>query len=250
MLAKTGNQIIPIDSEAHAIFQVFERMNIDAIDSITITGSGGPFRGFSQADLSTVDAVQALRHPKWKMGKKITIDSATLFNKGLEIIEAHYLFELPLDKIKVVITPECIVHGLVQYKDGSTLAQLGYPDMRVPILHALYWPKRYCGFKSFKTLDLIDVSKLTFEEANEELFPAIKLCRAAFGMGEQAVLMLNAANEVAVEYFLENKIQFLDIFNMISNLLEKQVFTLRNISYIEEIIALEFEFKSKAKEFF
>lgn len=244
-----GNKLLPIDSEHNAIFQVFEQDNLSAIDSITITGSGGPFRGFSASALKNVGLRQALKHPKWNMGKKITIDSATLFNKGLEVIEAHHLFDIPLDNINVTINPECIVHGLVQYKDGSMLAQLGYPDMRIPILHALHWPKRYSGPESFKPLNLVEVSRLTFEAVNEDLFPSIKLCKQAFEMGEQAMLMLNAANEVAVKYFLCNKIKFLDIFKIVEALLEKQTFTLRNIPCIEDMIALECEFKSKVEEF-
>lgn len=244
-----GNKLLPIDSEHNAIFQVFEQENFNAIDSITITGSGGPFRGLSEAELKQVDSAQALKHPKWSMGKKITIDSATLFNKGLEVIEAHHLFNIPLDNINVTINPECIVHGLVQYKDGSMLAQLGYPDMRIPILHALHWPKRYAGLESFKPLNLVELSALTFEAVNEDLFPSIKLCRQAFVMGEQAMLMLNVANEVAVKHFLCNKIKFLDIFKIVRGLLEKQTFTLRNIPCIEDMIDLEREFKSKVEEF-
>ena len=139
------------------------------------------------------------------MGKKISIDSATLFNKGLELIEAHYIFDFPIDKIKVVVHPESIVHGLVQYKDGSSLAQLGYPNMRVPIFYALYWPNRYAGIKKFDILNLPKVANLTFDEVNHTVFPSINLCRDAFREGEQSVIALNASNDLAVECFFERE---------------------------------------------
>lgn len=246
-LARAGNQIIPIDSEHNAIFQIFEQKNRQSIESITLTGSGGPFRKFSKATLNKVTAAQALKHPKWEMGKKITIDSATLFNKGLEIIEAHYLFDVPMTQIKVVIQPECIMHGLVQYKDGSMLAHMAYPDMRIPILHAFYWPTRYCDGKSFKPLDLDEIKNLAFEPVNEQLFPAIKLCRRAFEMGEQAVLMLNTANEIAVRHFLAGKIKFLDIFKIIEGALRIK-FTQEKIQSMDDIVALESESRLKIFE--
>lgn len=246
---KCKSKIIPIDSEHNAIFQVFDYQNKEAIESIILTCSGGPFKGYKHSDLESIDVSKALAHPRWSMGKKISIDSATLFNKGLEVIEARYLFDIHLDKIKVVIHPESIIHGLVQYKDGSLLSQMGRPDMRVPITHALYWPKRYKGSPLFRPLNLTDVRKLTFEDVDNVVFPAIELCRAAFAKGEQSLVLLNAANEVAVQHFLEKEIKFLDIFKIVDTLLERQVFAKKKSDSIEEVIVWDREFRAKTKEF-
>jgi 1-deoxy-D-xylulose-5-phosphate reductoisomerase len=247
--AKMGSLIVSADSEHNAVFQAFDRQFPSSVESITITASGGPFRGMSRHDLESVDLLQALKHPKWQMGPKITVDCATLFNKGLEVIEAHHLFDVPLDRINVVVHPESILHGMVQYKDGSALAQLSYPDMRTPILHSLCWPERYQGRHAMRSLSLLDVARLNFEPVDDISFPAIKLCREACNLSEQAVLLLNASNEVAVQYFLKRQIKFLDIFKIVDSILRTQTFNTKLIHSVEEVLALEAEFRVKSKEF-
>ncbi|PLX39665.1 MAG: 1-deoxy-D-xylulose-5-phosphate reductoisomerase [Hyphomicrobiales bacterium] len=204
-----GVTILPVDSEHNAIFQVFEQDNVERIEKIILTASGGPFRTWARDDMVTVTREQALKHPNWSMGAKITIDSATLMNKGLEVIEAFHLFPLALEQIDVLVHPQSVIHGMVQYADGSLLAQLGSPDMRTPISHCLSWPRR--GVAPSRRLDLAEVATLTFERPDLERFPALGLARAALARGEGTTTVLNGANEIAVHAFLEGRIGFLDI---------------------------------------
>lgn len=204
-----GGRILPVDSEHNAIFQVFEEAERARIRRLILTASGGPFRGRQREDLAHVTREQALKHPNWSMGAKITIDSASLANKGLELIEAAYLFDMPSAQIDVLIHPQSVVHSLVEYTDGSTLAQMGPPDMRVPISYCLGWPQRHSW--SAPPLDLCALSTLTFERPDTEAFPMLRLAREALEAGGLMPVVYNAANEVMVQAFLEGRIGFLDI---------------------------------------
>jgi len=217
-VARHGATLLPVDSEHNAIFQVFEADRREAIERIILTASGGPFRDRSYEAMRRVTPAEAVAHPNWRMGAKISVDSATMMNKGLELIEAHHLFGLPSDRMDVVVHPQSIIHGLVAYSDGSFLAQLGSPDMRTPIAYALAWPKRM-GSPSPK-LDLATIAKLTFEAPDETRFPALRLARAALDRGGAAPTILNAANEVAVHAFLAGGIGFLDIASTVERTLE------------------------------
>ncbi|MCH9753427.1 MAG: 1-deoxy-D-xylulose-5-phosphate reductoisomerase [Alphaproteobacteria bacterium] len=242
---KSGSKLIPLDSEHNAIFQVFEEANRKSIDKIILTASGGPFREKSKLDLENVTIDQALKHPNWNMGKKITIDCATLFNKGLEVIEAHYLFDMPVEKIDVVIHPESTIHSMVQYKDGSTLAQLGNPDMRTPICHGLYWPNRYSGHQIVENLNFFKLKQLNFEEPNNDLFPSLTMCKHSVRLGKSFPMALNASNEIAVDYFLNGRIKFTDIFKLVEMFLERH--KPQDISSIEAILKLDKELKLEAR---
>ncbi len=206
---QSGAILLPVDSEHNAIFQVFEQKGRDKVHSLVLTASGGPFRGCSSAQMQGVTVAQALAHPNWTMGKKITIDSATMMNKGLELIEAAYFFDMPADKIDVVVHPQSIVHSMVNYVDGSVLAQLGQPDMRIPISYALGWPDRL--HTPVDPICLARLGQLTFEKPDKESFPALALAQQALQAGGSAPTVLNAANEVAVAAFLDGKIPFLSI---------------------------------------
>lgn len=210
---KTGVAIYPIDSEHSAIFQCLQDNTPDSIEKIILTASGGPFRDFDNLDNVTLK--QALNHPNWSMGKKITIDSATLMNKGLEVIEAKWLFDIDIDKIHVVIHPQSIIHSMVEYKDSAIMAQLGTPDMKVPIQYALSYPKRIAN--NFEKLDFLKHNTLTFKQPNYELFPCLKYAFDAIKIGGTMPCILNASNEIAVSYFLEEKIKFTDIPKIIHN---------------------------------
>ena len=218
----TGAQIIPVDSEHSALHQliVSERgSHPPTVERLTLTASGGPFRGRSRAELEGVTVAEALRHPTWAMGGKITIDSATLMNKGLEVIEAHHLFGTPYDRIDVVVHPQSIVHALVTLCDGAALAHLGHPDMRVPIAYALHHPERVDV--PVRALDLAEVGSLTFERPDEEAFPALRLAREAAIAGGTGPCALNAANEVAVHAFLNRRLGFMGIPAVIERTLER-----------------------------
>jgi 1-deoxy-D-xylulose-5-phosphate reductoisomerase len=215
----TGARVIPVDSEHSALFQLLRgEAAAGTVDRLILTASGGPFRGMTREALAGVDVESALAHPTWDMGGKITIDSATLMNKGLELIEAHHLFGFPYDAIDVVVHPESIVHSLVQLNDGASLAHLGYPDMRVPISYALHFPER--ADTAMGPLDLAEVGKLTFERPDTTAFPCLELAREAAEEGGTAPCTLNAANEVAVHGFLSRRIAFLDIARVIEGTLE------------------------------
>ncbi|MFZ3062368.1 MAG: 1-deoxy-D-xylulose-5-phosphate reductoisomerase [Actinomycetota bacterium] len=211
--------ITPIDSEHSAIFQCLRGEKKSQVKKIIITGSGGPFRGRKKKDLKNVTVKEALAHPRWKMGTKITIDSATLMNKGLEVIEAHFLFDVDYDSIKVVIHPQSIVHSLVEFVDGSVLAQLGPTDMRLPIQYALTYPERVPS--PVTAIDLVELGELDFEEPDLETFPCLKLSYEAGKAGKTYPAVLNVANEEAVEAFLAERIGFLDISEIVYKALER-----------------------------
>jgi 1-deoxy-D-xylulose-5-phosphate reductoisomerase len=231
-VANAGVALIPVDSEHSAIFQaLFNGQTqtiqptltpeyLKEISHITLTASGGPFVGWTKDRLQHVSQAQALAHPNWSMGRKISIDSATMMNKGLEVIEAYYLFGVPAEQIQVIVHPESIVHSMVSFHDGSVVAQLGAPDMRTPIAVALSWPKRVKT--SVATLDLVKISKLNFFPAPDEAdFPCLHLAFRALATGKSAPATLNAANEIAVAAFLDNKIEFMDIPRLIKRTMQK-----------------------------
>jgi 1-deoxy-D-xylulose-5-phosphate reductoisomerase len=213
----TGAAIIPVDSEHSALHQLLAAERPGTVDRLILTASGGPFRGRRAAELEDVTVEQALAHPTWAMGGKITIDSATLMNKGLELIEAHHLFGTPYEQIDIVVHPQSIVHSLVQLCDGATLAHLGYPDMRVPISYALHHPERVDV--PVRPLNLVEVGALTFEPVDEETFSCVRLAREAARAGGTAPCTMNAANEVAVHAFLGGRLSFLDIATVIEETL-------------------------------
>lgn len=211
--------LIPVDSEHSAAFQCLAGHQISEISKLTLTASGGPFRNFTKEQLQTVSKEQALKHPNWEMGAKITIDSATLMNKGLELIEAKYLFDLKANQVDMVVHPQSIIHCLVSFFDGSVLAQLSEPDMRVPIAYSLSWPKRMKT--PIKPVDLVEISNMDFEAGDEERFPCLKLARQVMESDEFNGPALNAANEIAVEAFLSNKCSYVQIPQIIEKVLEK-----------------------------
>lgn len=208
-VAKNNVSLTPVDSEHSAIFQALQGGKEDEVKRLLITASGGPFRGKKRSELETVTLAQCLNHPNWSMGKKITVDSSTLANKGLEVIEAHWLFNMPYEKIDVVVHPQSIIHSLVEFCDGSVIAQLGEPDMRLPIQYALSYPCRY--HKAFDQLDLIKAGTLTFEAPDMEAFPSLRIAIECGKAGGTLPCVFNAANEEAVYAFLDNKIKYLDI---------------------------------------
>ncbi len=214
----TGATIIPVDSEHSALHQLLAGEGPGTVDRLVITASGGPFRGLRRQDLEHASIDEALAHPTWSMGGKITIDSATLMNKGLEVIEAHHLFGTPYDHIEVVVHPQSVIHSLIQLCDGATLAHLGYPDMRVPIAYALHHPERVD--LPVARLDLVELGALTFEAPDEDTFACLRLAREAARLGGTATCTLNAANEVAVHAFLGGRLSFLDIAAVIEETLE------------------------------
>ena len=206
---KSGAMLLPVDSEHNAIFQCLAGGKLDQVRKITLTASGGPFRSFSLDEMRAVTPAQAVAHPNWDMGAKISIDSATMMNKGLELIEAYHLFPVGLDRLDILVHPQSVIHSMVEYVDCSTLAQLGSPDMRIPIASALAWPERIAT--SCKPLDLASIGQLTFEQPDLVRFPALRLARAAITQGGAKPAILNAANEVAVAAFLNGQIKFLEI---------------------------------------
>lgn len=211
-----GVNIIPVDSEHCAIHQCIK--DISQVEKLIITASGGPFLNKSPEDMKNATVEQALAHPRWKMGRKITVDSATLMNKGLEIIEAHHLFDMPYDKIEVVVHPQSIVHSAIEYKDGSVVAQLGVPSMHIPIQYAITYPARYEGIKS-KSFSFSQIARLDFEQPDYEKFPALKLAYNAGKIGGSATVCLNAANEEAVFAFLKGEIKLYDIYTITQKML-------------------------------
>src|SRR5438874_5242824 len=213
-----GGRILPVDSEHSALFQCLEGREPEQVDSLVLTGSGGPFRGRTRDELTAVTSEEALAHPTWRMGPKITIDSATLANKGLELIEAHFLFAVPYDRIEVVLQPTSIVHSLVRFRDGAALAHLGYPDMRAPISYALTYPER-----ATTPLAPLDLTSLTLEFAppDTETFPMLSLARVAGRQGGSAPCVYNAANEVAVAAFLDGRLPFLEISGVVADALAR-----------------------------
>ncbi len=218
-VAHHGATLLPVDSEHNAIFQVLDFEHLDAVDRIILTASGGPFRAFSRAAMAEVTPEQAVAHPNWDMGAKISVDSATMMNKGLELIEAHHLFGLPEARIEILVHPQSVVHSMVAYSDGSVLAQMSQPDMRTPIAYALAWPGRMAA--PVPRLDFTEVGQLTFEAPDSERFPALRLARQALQAGGSAPTILNAANEVAVAAFLAGKLGFLGIAEVVDRTLEE-----------------------------
>ena len=217
-VVRSGATLLPVDSEHNAIFQCLAGGKISQVRKITLTASGGPFRTFTLDQMRAVTPAQAVAHPNWDMGAKISVDSATMFNKGLELIEAHHLFPVGLDNIDVLVHPQSVIHSMVEYHDRSTLAQLGSPDMRIPIASALAWPERI--HTNCQPLDLATIGRLDFEAPDLVRFPALKLARTAIAEGGAKPAILNAANEIAVAAFLAGRIGFLDIADMVSATLD------------------------------
>ncbi|WP_417709217.1 1-deoxy-D-xylulose-5-phosphate reductoisomerase [Roseibium aggregatum] len=244
----TGAELLPVDSEHNAVFQVFETDKADMVEKVILTASGGPFRTLSKADMKRVTPQQALKHPNWDMGARITIDSATMMNKGFEVIEASHLFPVSHDQLGVLVHPQSTVHGLVQYKDGSLLAQLGSPDMRTPIAHCLAFPRRMNV--PVKRLDLAELGTLTFEAVDLDRFPALHLALEAMRAGGMAPAALNAADEIAVEAFLTGRIGFMDIPAAIETVLEAMGAggRLREAVDVEDVLALDAEARQKTAE--
>ncbi|MBK18960.1 MAG: 1-deoxy-D-xylulose-5-phosphate reductoisomerase [Rhodospirillaceae bacterium] len=241
---KSGATLLPVDSEHNAIFQVFEFDQRPAIEKIILTASGGPFWNTSLRDMQKATPAEAVAHPNWDMGAKISVDSATMMNKGLELIEAHYLFLMPEDKIDVLVHVQSIIHSLVAYVDGSVLAQLGSPDMRTPIAYALGWPNRIQA--PSPRLNLASIGNLSFESPDAERFPAIELARQALRDGGAAPTALNAANEIAVAAFLDKKIGFLDIAKTVEATVAK--YSRTKILALDDVVAIDKEARIRAKE--
>jgi len=218
LAARHGGALLPVDSEHSAIFQALAGHAAADVAKVVLTASGGPFRGKTARQLADVTPEQALKHPTWRMGPKITVDSATLMNKGLELIEAHHLFALGPEALDVVVHPQSVIHGLVEFRDGSVVAQLGSPDMRIPIAHCLAWPVRM-GTPAAR-LDLARVATLTFEEPDMTRFPALALARRALAAGKGAQTVLNAANEIAVREFIDRRLGFAGIPALVEATLE------------------------------
>jgi len=240
---KYQTQLLPTDSEHSAIFQVFENQHCETIEKIILTASGGPFRQWPIEKMADITPEQAVAHPNWSMGTKISIDSATMMNKGLELIEAFHLFGIDEKQIDVVVHPQSIIHSLVSYIDGSVLAQLGMPDMRTPIAYALSWPTRVKT--PVKRLNLVDIMSMTFEAPDIKRFPCLRLARQVIKLGEGATTALNAANEVAVQYFLNRKISFLNIPAVVEATLDSiSNFDIKNI---DEIFHMDHLAREKAK---
>lgn len=238
-----GVNIIPVDSEHCAIHQCIK--DISQVDKLIITASGGPFLHKTIDDMKNATVAQALNHPRWSMGKKITVDSATLMNKGLEIIEAHHLFNMPYEKIDVVVHPQSIVHSAIEYIDGSVIAQLGLPSMHIPIQYAITYPERFEGIKS-KSFSFADIARLDFEKPDFEKFPSVKMAYEAGKIGGSATVCMNAANEEAVFAFLEDRIKLYEIYQITSKMME-QHHLVKNPS-IDEIFEIDKEVRVKTKE--
>jgi len=218
-VADSGATLLPVDSEHNAIFQCLSGGRIEEVARIILTASGGPFRTMGRNEMGAVTPAQAVKHPNWSMGAKISVDSATMMNKGLELIEAYHLFPVGLDRLEIIVHPQSVIHSMVEYRDRSTLAQLGSPDMRIPIASALAWPPRMAT--PCQPLDLATIGRLDFEAPDTERFPALRLARAASEAGGARPAILNAANEVAVGAFLAGRIGFLDIATIVEETLTR-----------------------------
>jgi 1-deoxy-D-xylulose-5-phosphate reductoisomerase len=235
-VAKHGATLLPTDSEHNAIFQCLAGDRLSDVARITLTASGGPLRTWTQAQLDAATPAEAVAHPNWSMGAKISVDSATMMNKGLEYIEAYHLFPVGLDKLGIVVHPQSVIHSMVEFRDRSTLAQLGPSDMRVPIASCLAWPQRM--ETPLPALDLAAIGQLTFEPTNETLFPATRLAREAIAAGGAAPAILNAANEVAVAAFLAGQIRFTRIAAMVEETLQRSNDAPRPVS-LDEVLAVD-----------
>jgi 1-deoxy-D-xylulose-5-phosphate reductoisomerase len=243
-VAQANATLLPVDSEHNAIMQAMADGNAKAVDKIILTASGGPFRTHKYEDMRAITPEAALRHPVWSMGAKISIDSATMMNKGLEVIEAARLFSLPSEQIEVLVHPQSVIHGMVCYADGSVLAQLGSPDMRIPIAHTLAWPQRLTT--AAPRLNLAEVARLEFFPPDEIRFPALRLAREALVAGAGAPTVLNAANEIAVAAFLERKIGFLDIAGIVEAVLHQ--FGAPPVPDLEAVLALDAAARDAARQ--
>jgi len=243
-VARSGATLLPVDSEHNAIFQVFDFDRRESIEKIILTASGGPFRSSSLEDMRKVTPAQAVAHPNWDMGAKISVDSATMMNKGLELIEAYYLFGIPEDRIDILVHPQSIIHSMVTYIDGSVLAQLGTPDMRTPISYTLAWPHRMTAPSA--RLDLGQIATLTFETPDSERFPALTLAREALKTGGSAPTILNASNEVAVAGFLDGRLGFLDIPRVVAETLEKMPSGV--IGSVDDVLSVDAAARQVAKD--
>ncbi|CAN5142414.1 1-deoxy-D-xylulose-5-phosphate reductoisomerase [soil metagenome] len=241
-VAASGATLLPVDSEHNAIFQCLASGRIEDVARIILTASGGPFRTATLDEMRAVTPAQAVKHPNWSMGAKISVDSATMMNKGLELIEAHHLFPVGLDRIEIIVHPQSVIHSMVEYRDRSTLAQLGSPDMRVPIAHALAWPQRMAS--PCQPLDLATIGRLDFEAPDPIRFPALALARAAVEAGGARPAILNAANEVAVAAFLDGRIGFLEIAMIVEETLTR--YSPPPPTSIEEIWAIDREARGYA----
>ena len=237
-----GATILPVDSEHSALFQAYEPARAHMVERLTLTASGGPFRTLAKAEMANVRVEDALKHPNWDMGAKITIDSATMMNKGLELIEAARLFPLPEDRIDVVVHPQSIIHGMVAYRDGSVIAQLGAPDMTTPIAVALAWPDRM--ETAVERLDLARLGRLTFEAPDPEKFPALSLARQALREDGCRPAVLNAANEVAVAAFLERRISYVDIVGVVADVMDAQ--PRQASTSLEDVLAVDADARRRA----
>ena len=235
MVKKYGVKMLPVDSEHAAIFQCLNGENSGEVDSLLLTASGGPFRGMTREQLEDIQVEDALKHPNWSMGRKITIDSSTMVNKGLEVIEAKWLFDVSFDQIKVIIQPQSVIHSMVQFKDGAVMAQLGTPDMKLPIQYALCYPER--RYLEGERLDFYKLSDITFEKPDMETFKGLKLAYEAGREGGSMTTVLNAANEKAVALFLDRKIKYLQIADIIEECMMKHS-KIDNPS-LEEILEIE-----------
>ncbi|MGD9503142.1 MAG: 1-deoxy-D-xylulose-5-phosphate reductoisomerase [Methyloceanibacter sp.] len=245
-VARAKATLLPVDSEHSAAMQVMTGARAERVERVCLTASGGPFRDWSLEAMRAVRSEQALNHPNWSMGPKVTIDSATLMNKGLELLEAHHLFALPPAKLDVLIHPQSIVHCLVYLSDGSVLAQMSSPDMRTPIAYSLAWPERMHA--PTKRLDFAELGALTFEAPDFQRFPALRVAREVLAAGGSAGTVLNAANEVAVEAFLEGRIGFLAIAALVEATLESSIELLgRSRRGVEDVLAIDAEARAKAR---
>jgi len=243
-----GATVLPVDSEHNAIFQSLASGHRSDVRRIILTASGGPFRTWPLEAMRAATVDQALRHPNWSMGPKVTIDSATMMNKGLELIEAHHLFALPASQIDVLVHPQSIIHGLVEFRDGALIAELGSPDMRVPIAHCLAWPDRIDTPAA--RLDLAKVATLSFEAPDPARFPALRLAREALELGGGAPTVLNAANEVAVDAFLQRRLGFAGIAGLVEETLEAsgRDGLLREPQSIDDALSIDHVSRSLARE--
>ncbi len=240
---ENGVKIIPVDSEHCAIHQCIK--DLSQVEKLIITASGGPFLHKTVQDMKNSTVAEALAHPRWNMGRKITVDSATLMNKGLEVIEAHHLFNMDYDRIEVVVHPQSIVHSAIEYKDGSVIAQLGLPSMHIPIQYAITYPERFEGIKS-KSFSFSEIAHLDFEKPDFEKFPSLEMAYTAGKMGGSATVCLNAANEEAVFAFLDGKIKLYDIYTITEKMMNAH--SLVKLPDIDEIFAIDEEIRNKTKE--
>lgn len=244
-IKKNGVKLTPVDSEHSAIFQCLQGASQTPLRKIIITASGGPFRTLPKEELKYVTVEKALKHPNWNMGGKITIDSATLMNKGLEVIEAHWLFDASYDQIDVVVHPQSLIHSLVEFSDGSVIAQLGWPDMKLPIQYALSWPKRWS--QPLPEFDLVKASTMTFFEPRYDDFPCLKLAFEAGKAGGILPCVMNAANEIAVAAFMNKQIGFMQIPEVIGNTIES--FKNEPATSIDQLIGFDIESRKKAEDY-